>query len=46
MVSGVLSRVYDQRLDFNADSALNILDRAIQVLYVLEFQQTGSCPSL
>ncbi len=46
MVSQILSQVYDQRLDLNADAALNIGDRAIEVLYVLEFQVTGTCPSL
>lgn len=31
--------------DLNDDQAINILDRAIQVLYVLQFQVTGTCPS-
>ena len=46
MVSQLMSGVYHQRFDLNADGALNVQDRAIEVLYVLEFQKTGTCPSL
>ncbi len=46
MVSQLLSAVYDQRYDLNADGVLTIQDRAIEVLYVLKFQETGACPSL
>lgn len=42
-VSQLLSGIYDQRFDLNADGVLSIQDRAIEVLYVLEFQVTGSC---
>ena len=46
IVFQLLSGSYDQRYDLNADGVLDILDRAIEVLYVLEFQKTLSCPSL
>ncbi len=46
MVLQLLSGIYDQRYDLNADGVLDIQDRAIEVLYVLEFQKTLSCPSL
>ncbi len=46
MVSQLLSQVYDQRFDLNDDGLLNIFDRLIELLYVLEFQETGVCPSL
>ena len=46
IVFELLSGIYDQRYDLNADGVLDIRDRAIEVLYVLEFQQTGACPSL
>ncbi len=46
MVSQLLSGVYDQRFDLNDDGVLNIQDRLIELLYVLEFQKTGVCPSL
>ncbi len=46
MVSQLLSQVYDRRFDLNADGLLNIQDRLIELLYVLEFQKTGVCPSL
>ena len=46
IVAQILSGVYDQRLDLNANGALNIQDRAIELLYLLEFRETGSCPSL
>ena len=45
-VSQLLSGIYTQRFDFNTDGVLSIQDRAIEVLYVLEFQVTGTCPSL
>ena len=34
MVFQLLSGVYDQRFDLNADGVLSIKDRAIEVLYV------------
>ncbi len=34
MVSQILSGLYDQRFDLNADGELNIGDRAIEVLYM------------
>ena len=46
MVVQLLSGVYDQRFDLNGDGLLNIQDRIIELLYVLEFQETGACPSL
>ncbi len=46
MVSQILSGVYEQRFDLNANGMLEIGDRAIGLLYVLEFQQSGACPSL
>ncbi len=46
LVAQLLSAVYLQRYDLNADGALTIQDRAIEVLYVLKFQETGTCPSL
>ncbi len=47
IVAQILSGIYDQRFDLNADGPpLNIGDRAIEVLYVLKFQETGTCPSL
>ena len=46
IVSQILSGIYSQRFDLNADGVLNIGDRAIEVLYLLEFQKTGVCPSL
>ena len=46
IVSQILSGLYNQRFDLNADGVLNIGDRAIEILYVLEFQKTLSCPSL
>ncbi len=46
IVSQLLSGIYDQRFDLNADGVVNIQDRAIEVLYVMKFQETGACPSL
>ncbi len=47
MVSQLLSLVYDQRFDLNGDGVLAIQDRAIEVLYVLNFQPlAGTCTSL
>ena len=47
MVSQLLSGSYDQRYDLNADGVLSIQDRAIEVLYVLNFQPLGGvCTSL
>jgi len=46
MVFELLSGSYDQRFDLNADGVVDIGDRAIEVLYVLEYQVTGTCPSL
>ncbi len=38
MVSEILSGIYEQRFDLNANGVLEIQDRAIGLLYVLEFQ--------
>ena len=46
MVSQVISGIYEQRFDLNANGVLDNQDRAIGVLYMLEFQKTLSCPSL
>ena len=47
MVSQLLSATYDQRFDLNADGSINIQERAIEVLYVLNFQALGGiCTSL
>ncbi len=47
MVSQLLWGTYAQRFDLNADGVLDIQDRAIEVLYVLEFQSLGGvCTSL
>ena len=47
MVSQLLSGTYAQRFDLNADGVLDIQDRAIEVLYVLNFQPLGgTCTSL
>ncbi len=46
MVSQIISGIYEQRFDLNANGVLENQDRAIGVLYVLEFQKTGVCTSL
>ena len=47
MVFQLLSLTYDQRFDLSGDGLLNIQDRAIEVLYVLNFQPMGGvCTSL
>lgn len=47
MVAQLQSSVYDARFDLNGDGFLNVQDRAIEVLYLLEFQSLGGvCTSL